>query len=173
MFCSACRHNLRGAAGALCPECGRAFNPEDPASFLEARSRLSSSPPNRIGRIGWLVLVCSAAPWISIAALVLLWGFAWLLLGHPPTPSIDDPKGIGGPGFAWAYQATGFLLLPLFPAMGLAILMLGIQTGRALLDARRRRVWMVVAGASMGLLVSGRLILMTPWIQEIITWFFD
>ena len=173
MFCTGCRHNLQGTEVNVCPECGRTFNPDDPASFLKNRSKLSSNPPNRIGRVGWLAVACALAPWISIAAIVVLWGMAWFQLGHPPTPSIDDPKAIGGPFFAWTHDTTILLLILLIPETGLAFLLLGIQTGRALLDARRKRSWLVMTTVSLGSLSSAWLILKTAWIQEIITWIFD
>jgi hypothetical protein len=36
MFCRQCSYNLQAIPSARCPECGRAFDPADPASFLKA-----------------------------------------------------------------------------------------------------------------------------------------
>jgi hypothetical protein len=42
--CLACGYLLRGLMGHSCPECGRAFNPDDPASYLVPARRPSSEP---------------------------------------------------------------------------------------------------------------------------------
>ena len=33
MYCRICRYNLRSLEGPACPECGRAFDPDDPSSY--------------------------------------------------------------------------------------------------------------------------------------------
>ena len=33
-YCKSCRYDLRGSMEPVCPECGRAFDPDDPDSFF-------------------------------------------------------------------------------------------------------------------------------------------
>lgn len=39
MYCRSCYYDLRGQETARCPECGRAFDPDDPSSFLDRPGR--------------------------------------------------------------------------------------------------------------------------------------
>ena len=40
MWCVACGYDLRGLRGGRCPECGRGFDPKDPATFRRSRRRV-------------------------------------------------------------------------------------------------------------------------------------
>ena len=64
-FCLSCRHSLRGISSRKCPECGRAFDPDDP--------RTTSS---RATRKLWFVLEC-VCRYLIIASGVLV-GFSVL-----------------------------------------------------------------------------------------------
>jgi hypothetical protein len=51
----------------------------------------------------WLLLYFS--PVIGIASIYVAWLLAWISLGHPPRPMIDDPASIGG-AMTMVYWAT-------------------------------------------------------------------
>jgi hypothetical protein len=64
-----------------------------------------------------LGLAASAAllyPVVVVAALYGEWLLAWHVLGHPPRPSLDDPKGI--PGSSWMHAVTALAVLGTLPA---------------------------------------------------------
>jgi hypothetical protein len=54
-----------------------------------------------------------------VAALYGEWLLAWLVLGHPPRPSLDDPKGV--PGSSWMHVVTALALLGMVPAAAAAL----------------------------------------------------
>jgi rRNA maturation protein Nop10 len=66
MYCRACNFDLRGLTSNVCPECGRAFDPTHPATFLwRPRSRW----PRLLLRIGAgvaLVLLLSCVGAIAV-----------------------------------------------------------------------------------------------------------
>jgi hypothetical protein len=51
-------------------------------------------------------------PLLPLMALYVTWVIAWMVLGHRPRSSLDDPKFIGGPVDV-AYVATALLLMSL------------------------------------------------------------
>lgn len=66
MFCLACRYALRGLSRNRCPECGAAFDPDDPTTFL-AQPRLER-------KLLWLflaalALVLGVPTWAVVAIL--------------------------------------------------------------------------------------------------------
>ncbi|MCU0865567.1 MAG: hypothetical protein MUC36_17415 [Planctomycetes bacterium] len=63
----------------------------------------------------------AAFPLLLIAALYGQWLLSWLLLGHRPVPSIDDPKYIGGA--SWMSFVTGIALVGFLPVGCLALLL--------------------------------------------------
>jgi hypothetical protein len=58
-------------------------------------------------------------PLLVISALYGEWLLAWFALGHPPQPSLNDPKSIDGS--SWMHGITGFALLGIFPVALLAL----------------------------------------------------
>ena len=62
MVCLACGHQLDGFDGRKCPNCGRPFNPNRPASVQRQKARL--------GPVFWAALAASAG---AAAILLRLW----------------------------------------------------------------------------------------------------
>ena len=79
MYCRACYYDLRGQETPRCPECGRAFDPSDPKSFLEY--------PGRLHRIR----IAFKKPRIPCAVLLTSVWAIWMLFG---TPLLDAPRCI-------------------------------------------------------------------------------
>ena len=62
----------------------------------------------------WLLTAVLLCPIALLASLYTTWLIAWMILGHMPRPSLDDPKSISG----WVdlpYNLT-LLLMTAFPA---------------------------------------------------------
>ena len=174
MFCTVCRHNLRGIApNKCCPECGQPFEQSDPSTFRNTPSRFASSPPNQIGRLGWTTMLLALLPGCSIGLLILSWLAGWTQLGHQPVPMVDDPKGIPGRFFGVMYVLGILGLISFFPAIALTAVVLGIQTGRALLDRRRWKSWAVVAGTSVVLMGTAWWTVSGALPGRIIEWLLD
>jgi hypothetical protein len=75
-LCLGCNYPLRGLREPRCPECGRAFDPDDPWTMNIGRPmppvvRRLIAPP---GRRSWIVF------FVAIGAI--LWGSAWLAGGQ-------------------------------------------------------------------------------------------
>ncbi len=85
MNCLDCDYQLDGLEQARCPECGRAFDPDDEETFA---SYGRSSP------LFWTAVVILCFPVIAIGLMLASWLAAWATLGHPPRAWIDDPKEI-------------------------------------------------------------------------------
>src|SRR4051812_3648070 len=67
--------------------------------------------PRAVGRIPRLLLLSAwAYPLLLVAGFYGTWVIAWLVLGHPPRPSLDDPKSISAVVDV-PYVATALLLL--------------------------------------------------------------
>jgi hypothetical protein len=114
MHCLGCGYALANLSGTVCPECGRSFDPGDPHTFAAA-------PRIRLRTV--LLWNSAAASMLaaSITPLYLAWAQAWLILGRPPIPHLDDPKTIPGLTFhAWADSLC--LLVPLAFVMQLGVL---------------------------------------------------
>ena len=80
MYCRACYYDLRGQETSRCPECGRAFDPQDPKSFLEHRGRVHR------------IRIAFKKPRIPLAILLTgVWAI-WMLFG---TPLLDTPRSVG------------------------------------------------------------------------------
>jgi hypothetical protein len=59
-------------------------------------------------------------PLVVVAMLYGEWFLAWSALGHPPRPSLDDPKHIGS---NWMHAITGLALFGLLPVAGAALIL--------------------------------------------------
>ena len=66
-------------------------------------------------RRDWLVWGLALLP---AASVYFTWLFAWLMLGHQPRPSLDDPKHIGS-AVSIVYLVSGLLLLSI-PILAIA-----------------------------------------------------
>lgn len=105
MRCLFCRYPLEGLASNRCPECGREFDPHDPATFdpTAAPSVLGSHVFWR-----WALVLTTVPPLGNTAIAALCWFVAAATLGHPPRPGVDDPTYIRS--IAWLaplWQMTG------------------------------------------------------------------
>lgn len=173
MYCIRCRHDLRASRSGTCPECGGTFDPADGTTYLAHRSRLGSSRPDRLGRIGWITLALTCMPWVAVAGLALTWGIGWMILGHPPRPNLDDPKTIEGWLFRFWYPTSFLLIFAMGPAAILTLVLLLVQCGRTVYDTRRWRACLKLWIVSLTVLVLGWMVFFSPWIQEIIVWLLD
>ncbi len=63
------------------------------SGLLHPEVRGVSRIRNRIEQV--IVVVFHAYPLVLLASLYLTWFAGWVALGHPPRPSLDDPKYIG------------------------------------------------------------------------------
>jgi hypothetical protein len=61
-----------------------------------------------------LAFVSLLFPFLIAAALYGEWLLAWSALGHPPRPSLDDPKDISGS--SWMHGITAIVLMGAVPA---------------------------------------------------------
>jgi len=102
MYCTGCEYNLHGLSSRRCPECGQEFDPSDESTYRRELKR----PPRWILVAGILVGGFLAFyPVFYMVMIHLTWVVAWMELGRPPRPFLDDPKYIGGPVDAW-YSIT-------------------------------------------------------------------
>ena len=90
--------------------------------------------------IWWIALVASFYPALLVAAFYGTWLIAWLVLGHMPRPSLDDPKSISI-AVDIPYVFAGSLLVG-FPAA--AILGVVLQLSITQRSWLRRVLWSAV-----------------------------
>lgn len=141
MWCKACGYLLKGSLADRCPECGTAFNSDDPSTWLsEERSRLQRS-----AFVAWCI--AAAWPWMIHAMTIVLLVVARLELGRWPNRfGADDPKN-----FPVVSKA---MLLPLMLLIVGGPVCFGLLLGAAWIgsDRRSRSLWLVGIGlASWGL----------------------
>jgi len=48
IYCRGCGYNLAGVSVCRCPECGRAFDPADPYSYLDEKEKVRRARPWRV-----------------------------------------------------------------------------------------------------------------------------
>ena len=103
MYCKDCQYDLRSTTEQRCPECGRAFDPEDAKSFQ----------PEAVRRRAWgiyLIIFGASWPLFQFAMLHLTRIAAWISLGHAPRAYLDDPKSINVVVSAFHSAASIFFL---------------------------------------------------------------
>ena len=85
----------------------------------------SATPPKLSRRLLTAIhFTALLSPFLSLIGLYGAWLVAWTTFGHPPRPSLDDPKAV----LRIAYDASA-LSLPFLPA-GLAAGLCGVATAR-------------------------------------------
>ena len=103
--CIDCGYSLLGATQCVCPECGRSFDPDDPASFEHG------TPVSR-----WLLRLLRPIGWLTIALWLILFCVAWIGYSYP-----------GQRYWIWLISLFGFFVLGMW-----CVLLLIIRTGLAL-----------------------------------------
>ena len=68
------------------------------------------------------------SPCLPLIGLYGAWIVAWITLGHPPRPSLDDPKAVLG--LAYDASALSLLFLPAGAAAGLCSVLLAVAADR-------------------------------------------
>jgi hypothetical protein len=96
--CKGCQYSLLNLAGPphRCPECGRAFDPEDPRTF---------TPDYRQA-----VILSKSIPVIAGVTLMVLWIFFFVTLPDPPANTFESPRFIRAAGAA---LPCGVFLVPI------------------------------------------------------------
>ena len=108
---------------------------------------------------------CWSTALLPAASIYLAWGVAWLALGHPPRPSLDDPKNIGA-AFSVIYLLSGLVLISI-PAI--AIFGPSVQ-----LVTRDRSLLVRTVYASISMLILAGAVLLLRWDPlDVMTWFLD
>src|SRR6185312_12782716 len=74
--------------------------------------------------------VMALYPMILLSALYAAWFIAWHALGHPPRPSLDDPKFIS-PLVDKACDAAGIVMMGTFLSLLACILLTAVMFGRS------------------------------------------
>jgi len=140
VICLSCGYTLDGLQVHRCPECGRAFDPFNSRTFGPiARRTLSETEVRWLGRLYWML----AAIALGVFAPYLNYALAWVVLGHQPIPSADDPKFIRGIG--WVRDlCMGWMIL----AVPVAVLASAVPLVIAM-NAKNKRsaLWWVVQAA--------------------------
>jgi len=129
----------------------------------------SSSTDDGPARTRWLDVLANAAalyPLLVCAAVYGFWCTAWWQLGHPPRPSLDDPKDVAGT--AWLHELSEMFLAGLLPGF-LALIV--VQVARMLRD--RRQPWRAMGRAALGCTVwAAACVLLDEDPGDVLLWFF-
>ena len=106
-------------------------------------------------------------PVVVVAAFYAEWLYAWLVLGHQPRPSIDDPKDV--PSSGWLSVLVIILLLGLLPAAVTALWLIAIHAMDSDGQSRRLRAQMI------GLVTLWPALVLWPrWDPcRVLEWWFD
>jgi len=120
MYCLACTYHLQSLSSHVCPECGRPFDPDDPASY--ARSRFQVNDERRARRLEICTIGLSLIPLIANGFALFALVLARLSLGRwPHRTGGDDPYGIDG---LWVFDDLPLYILTLaFPTALLALVL--------------------------------------------------
>lgn len=95
IYCIGCDYELRGLGAGSCPECGRAFDPEDASSVRSERQRRKRSRLTR-WLVGWAIAVGCTPLIANLLGFVSL-AIARVSLGRwPHRGGMDDPKYVDG-----------------------------------------------------------------------------
>ena len=143
-----------------------AINPYE-ASSIDDRQEGREAAGGRGLAIAWSLAFFY--PLIAVAFVYLYWVLAWVLLGHRPRPSVDDPKDIVG-AIDFVYN-IGILLVVLLPPMSVGGLVWAILCPiRSVRERRFGRLMLALANACMFYCVW-KLVKLDP--GNVFEWFFD
>lgn len=70
-YCRSCGHSLYGLASRACPECGRAFDPDDPVTTAATPSRWEEIPERMTPPVRTLIRLSAALAGLSFVLCVL------------------------------------------------------------------------------------------------------
>jgi len=159
MNCLGCNYALVGITAGACPECGRAFDPDDSSAFCGERERA------HFRTLRLIHLATTMMPLLGLVSIAATWIIASSSLGRWPRPMFDDPGSI--PGIGWWYSVSGTLLeIGCFTYFASVVLMLPLAS-----MALQRRAWFALA-LHLALTASPILwVIIDPF--EIQTWYFD
>ncbi len=82
---------------------------------------LEYAQPDTQKQSRWMTVFANASLFFPLVVLGLLYGewlLGWAMLGHPPQPSLDDPKSINGS--SWLHGFAGIALMSALPASWMA-----------------------------------------------------
>lgn len=144
MKCLACDYDLRSLTADRCPECGRAFDPADAATFRVGEQRTVAEDARR------LAFISGALPLITVGALNIAWIAARLELGRWPEPHVDRASRIGG-ALDVILPATGVLFVLLPSALLVCVLAGLLALGASAVTRREVRRSLGTCAASIGL----------------------
>jgi hypothetical protein len=113
VLCRDCLYDLETLPAGACPECGRAFDPDDPSTYAISERR---------GVPDWLVkatAVMLAWPGILTLCVFALYAIARIELGRwPNTWGADDPRGIVYVRPLYVVTMIGAVATPVFVLLG-------------------------------------------------------
>ena len=139
--CVACDYPLRGLPGRRCPECGRAFDPADPAGVRRGR------------RPSWIVrrwVGQNVGPTLVWAAVT---GVACLVLQDLFTGSRSDWDGSDGPGVLALACVAGLAAREPVRRAAVRLNPVDAPPRRA---SRRARRWLFITALATGLALAGQ-----------------
>ena len=129
------------------------------------RERQSERPTGRQLRVA--ANATAAFPLVLLTALYGQWLLSWLLLGHRPVPSIDDPKYIGGA--SWMSYVTGIALVGFVPVGCVALVLNALHAVVHPQTLSRQLMRIVVTVA----LWFATLVLLRSDPGRVVEWWFD
>ncbi len=119
----------------------------------------------------FLSLLLPLYPVLSIVVLYATWILAWIAIGHPPRPSIDDPGNISA--IALPYKLTDLLISGIIPIFILNVVLLGARLLYDLLVlGKPSRSWVRILAIAVALWAVNILILVgSPF--DVFYWYLD
>ena len=156
-FCLKCRYVLNHLDQPRCPECGRVFDPANPATYAKTPYRLRHWPVV----VTWLTAV---VPLWLLLSFYVSWARTWMHLGHPPQVYVDDVYP--------PYSDSGVTFALMLDGVGRVPSLCGLMATSAYVLYRKR---FRVALALLGVVLLWALpLLMIAWDPfDAWTWFFD
>ncbi|MHB1559731.1 MAG: hypothetical protein ACYC61_19965 [Isosphaeraceae bacterium] len=120
-----------------------------------------------------LAWICLIYPMLCLGSLYTTWFTAWLVLGHRPRVSLDDPKFIS-PIVDVPFMATFLLLMGIPLAMVCGLVLLVGQTVSNLANPNGRP-WLSLAGWVVAILAWIGPFLVGDYLNSytILAWYFD
>ena len=113
-------------------------------------------------RLDWLIWMFTLLPAVSV---YLSWIVAWIVLGHPPRPSLDDPTQIG-PAVSAFYFLSGLFLI--------SIPLLAIAGPVVQLSNSGRKLFVRAIYSFVSLLITTATIVLFRWDPlHVMYWYMD